>query len=268
LIRIARVPEFRDDFDMVFTSPLWLVGLLPWMAVTIWLFTGRRDRAHVPFLHLWKGPDATPPRARATIEVPPWAILCAILAMLLAILGAARPQLLFARNANQASPIPASQPSPSNIRIMTASASVSPKPQVMVRVRNDSDAVKASLKITSAGHEAAAAIDLPPRTQERNYFVDLDSVDATISVDLTSDASMHDRAMLSLAHSPPMCSGSSTRMENSGRPVRARRESSSRLIPLIHSSRRSFLLQPIFLKMQARLMSPIIPSMTTSIGLR
>src|SRR5688500_655357 len=75
---------------MSFLSPIWLLGLLPWMAVVVWLFRGRRTRVNVPFINLWRG-DVTGPRPKRSWEKPPLALAAALLAILLALLAAARP---------------------------------------------------------------------------------------------------------------------------------------------------------------------------------
>jgi len=75
---------------MSFSSPLWLLGLLPWAAAVLLLLIGRLRRVKVPFLQLWQGPAAKP-RDRRFIEPPPLALALAMLAMLLAVLAAARP---------------------------------------------------------------------------------------------------------------------------------------------------------------------------------
>ena len=75
---------------MSFLSPIWLFGLLPWVAVVAWLLRGRRTRVNVPFINLWRG-DVTGPRPKRSWEKPPLALAAALLAILLALLGAARP---------------------------------------------------------------------------------------------------------------------------------------------------------------------------------
>jgi hypothetical protein len=75
---------------MLFASPLWLIGLLPWAAAVIWLLLGRRERVVVPFVQLWRGPTPSP-RAKPSLVRPPLAILLAILALLCAVLASARP---------------------------------------------------------------------------------------------------------------------------------------------------------------------------------
>jgi hypothetical protein len=67
---------------------LWL--LAPWAALTFWLLWGRRPRINVPFLELWRGPIEAP-AARRGMQLPPVAVLFALLAILLGILAAARP---------------------------------------------------------------------------------------------------------------------------------------------------------------------------------
>lgn len=75
---------------MIFTSAVWLVALLPFAAVVAYLLWGRRREAGVPFLELWAGPVKVP-RPRRRFAWPPIALALAMLAVLLAILGAARP---------------------------------------------------------------------------------------------------------------------------------------------------------------------------------
>src|ERR1700688_4862234 len=75
---------------MTFASPLWLVGLLPWIGVALYLLWGRRKRRDVPFLELWRGPAAVE-HAKWKVSAPPVALAMALLAMLAGILGAGRP---------------------------------------------------------------------------------------------------------------------------------------------------------------------------------
>jgi hypothetical protein len=73
-------------------APLWLVGLVPLAAVVLYLLWGRRRQVAVPFLALWLGPVQGPlPRRR--FAAPPVALALAILAMVLAVVGGARPVL-------------------------------------------------------------------------------------------------------------------------------------------------------------------------------
>jgi hypothetical protein len=76
---------------MTWAAPLWLLGLLPWSAVVLYLLWGRRRRTDVPFLDLWQGP-AEGVRVRRRVSPPPVALALAVLAMLLAVLAAARPE--------------------------------------------------------------------------------------------------------------------------------------------------------------------------------
>lgn len=77
---------------MLLSSPIWLVALAPWSAVTIWLLWGRRRRVDVPFVRLWRGPIEGP-RAKRYLQAPPLAIATALCAALLAVLGATAPVL-------------------------------------------------------------------------------------------------------------------------------------------------------------------------------
>lgn len=75
---------------MAFAFPWFLLALVPWAAVTLWLLVERPRRVRVPFLPLWRGPAAVP-RQRSAIRWPPISLAAAMLAMLLAVLAAARP---------------------------------------------------------------------------------------------------------------------------------------------------------------------------------
>lgn len=77
---------------MTWAAPLWLLGLLPWSAVVLYLLWGRRRRTDVPFLDLWQGP-AKGVRVRRRVSPPPLALALAVLAMLLAVLAAGRPEM-------------------------------------------------------------------------------------------------------------------------------------------------------------------------------
>jgi hypothetical protein len=74
---------------MGFASPIWLLGLLPWVAVAIYVLPGRGRPAVVPFLGLWKG-SASQARS-AGRRWPRVAVVLAIFALLLAVLAAGRP---------------------------------------------------------------------------------------------------------------------------------------------------------------------------------
>jgi hypothetical protein len=77
---------------MAFYFPWCLIGLAPWAVMALWLLWGRREKIGVPFLPLWSGEQPRPARRRA-IRPPPIALAAALLAVLLAILAAARPQI-------------------------------------------------------------------------------------------------------------------------------------------------------------------------------
>ncbi len=76
---------------MIFIAPLWLLGLLPWLAVTVWLLRKRRRPTGVPFIEFWQRGPVTPPKPARNFASPPWPLALAMLAMLLALLAAARP---------------------------------------------------------------------------------------------------------------------------------------------------------------------------------
>lgn len=75
---------------MAFTSPVWLLALVPWTALVVWLLWGRRDQVPVPFLDLWRGP-AEGPKVRSSFALPPLALIASLAAVFLAIVAAAGP---------------------------------------------------------------------------------------------------------------------------------------------------------------------------------
>jgi hypothetical protein len=77
---------------MLFASPLWLLGLVPWAGVTIWLLLGQGRQTSVPFIKLWRGPVPFP-RAKRSFTRPPLAVLLTIFSLFLAVLASARPML-------------------------------------------------------------------------------------------------------------------------------------------------------------------------------
>jgi hypothetical protein len=74
---------------MLFQSPIWLWGLLPWAVLAVYLMIGRGQPAMVPFLRFWKGSVITA-RTRAW-RMPPIFLLLLLMTMLLAIVAAAGP---------------------------------------------------------------------------------------------------------------------------------------------------------------------------------
>lgn len=82
---------------MVFAAPLWLFGLLPWFAMTVWLLWGRRVVERVPFLPLWHG-AAVNERVRSSVHLPPVALIMMLFAVLLALISAARPGIRAAQS--------------------------------------------------------------------------------------------------------------------------------------------------------------------------
>jgi hypothetical protein len=85
-----------------------------------------------------------------------------------------------------------------NVAITHLAARETPTPQVMVRLRNDSARRSAGLKISSGDQVVSRTIDLPPRGQERDYFVDMDRLDGSIeaALDGHDDQAADDRAWL------------------------------------------------------------------------
>src|SRR5947209_20519577 len=75
---------------MAFLSPVWLLTLVPWALLAAWLLRGRRRRVKVPFLHLWRGPLPLEIPKRGWRTPPIWLALV-LLALLAALLAAARP---------------------------------------------------------------------------------------------------------------------------------------------------------------------------------
>jgi hypothetical protein len=75
---------------MSFTSPIWLVGLFPWILVVLWLLLNQREQTGVPFLLLWKNEQAVR-RTRKALRAPPLALAAALAAAAVSIFAAAGP---------------------------------------------------------------------------------------------------------------------------------------------------------------------------------
>lgn len=290
---------------MTFLSPLFLIGLIPWSAVSVWLLWGRRQRTDVPFLEFWRE-AAEETHAKRRMKVPPIAVALAIAAMLLSILAAAQPlvrgvgtsrgpritvivdrgitmsatenqTIRFRAGADAAqdalielgyhfepvdfltvpgdstprvlwsdwTPAVASlaptaldtsdtlrstiaarlsagdgmilvisdqelhrhdprliqispERAPQDIAISTLSARATPRPEVMVRVRNATSQTSAPLIVRSGSQAQTRQIDLPPRGNDRDYFIDMpqlgDAVEAML--DVRDDISADNRAWL------------------------------------------------------------------------
>jgi hypothetical protein len=76
---------------MIFSSPIWLLGLLPWAVGVAVLLLGRRPRRDVPFLRLWRADVMPRPAPRRRVSPPPLAVVLALLAALAAVLAAGGP---------------------------------------------------------------------------------------------------------------------------------------------------------------------------------
>ena len=79
---------------MRFAASTWLILLLPWALLAAWVLWSnlRSAPARVPFVHLWPR-SAAPARAPRRLARPPAGVLALLAALLLAVLGSARPQL-------------------------------------------------------------------------------------------------------------------------------------------------------------------------------
>jgi len=136
---------------------------------------------------------------RAALHAPPLALLCTMAAMMFAILGAARPVVM--RAPQTAEIKPKTRPT-QNAWISAVAARATPRAQVMIRVANDSDLPRAELKVG----DRRQPVELPPRGQEKNYFVDLDRADAVIQVEVlpNDDVPADNRATLTRRQAWPM----------------------------------------------------------------
>jgi hypothetical protein len=67
-----------------------------------------------------------------------------------------------------------------NVGIVSAALSELPRPQFMVQIRNDSNRTTASLRVDQTVH----VLPLPPRGQEKDYFIDLQSASHSIALEL------------------------------------------------------------------------------------
>ena len=70
-------------------SPIWLIGLAPWLALAVWMLRGRGDLRRVPFLPLW-GESAGASKAAHKRKLPPLATMAVLGAMLLGVVAASR----------------------------------------------------------------------------------------------------------------------------------------------------------------------------------
>ncbi|HEX4054097.1 MAG TPA: hypothetical protein VHX86_07510 [Tepidisphaeraceae bacterium] len=76
---------------MIFASPLWFIALAPWAGLVVWLLSGRREKAGVPFLNLWQADAPQHPKPKRAWEKLPIALAALLAAMLLGIIAAAGP---------------------------------------------------------------------------------------------------------------------------------------------------------------------------------
>jgi hypothetical protein len=151
---------------MLLASPIWLTLLFPWTALAIWLLSGRRQKQPVPFLELWRAEAAHIRRPHRYLNRPPLALALALLALLIAILASAGPEI---RN-----PATISSDPTQTLKIERFAIRTGPTTQAMVRISNESDLAAAELTIRADGKTAySAPVQLAPRSEPRDYFVEV-----------------------------------------------------------------------------------------------
>ena len=84
---------------MVFESPAWLLGLVPWVLVALYLLPGNKQPQQVPFLGLWQSFSTS--ASGTSRRPPPLSTLVMLMSLLLALLAAGKPTLKSKRSANQ-----------------------------------------------------------------------------------------------------------------------------------------------------------------------
>ncbi|MBC8107282.1 MAG: hypothetical protein H7Z14_11880 [Anaerolineae bacterium] len=191
---------------MTFLSPLWLLALIPWVVVALWLLIGRNPRVAVPFIPLWNDSDAPKRRASRALKRPQAAIVCALLALLLALIAGAKPALV----RDQSVTAPIAPKIPENVGIVRVVVRETPRPAVLVRLRNQSELGMGTVTVTSSLAAASPAdlvkreVELPKRDGERDYFFDLDRVGDVVSIEIVVDDELKsdNRARLVRGHSP------------------------------------------------------------------
>lgn len=73
---------------MLFSSPQWLLLLIPWLGLLVWMMRGMSAWEYVPFAQLWPREKVAAARERR-LRRPPWDAICILLALLLGILAMA-----------------------------------------------------------------------------------------------------------------------------------------------------------------------------------
>jgi len=145
---------------MTFAFPIWLTALLPWAGVTLYLLLGKRPRAEVPFINLWRGPVAAPRTSPSIQRMPVWIALL-LAAAAVAILSAAGPRWKIRDGTIVAAP---------TIGVYGIESLTVAHDQVMVRVLNEGPATNANLVIERNGTSDQQVLDLPAAGKSRNYF--------------------------------------------------------------------------------------------------
>jgi len=72
---------------------MWFIALAPWVALLLWLLSGRLEKSNIPFLNLWPSHSAELPKPRRSWQKPPVSLIALLAAMLLGILAAAGPRI-------------------------------------------------------------------------------------------------------------------------------------------------------------------------------
>jgi hypothetical protein len=184
---------------MTFAAPLLLLALLPWTALVAYLLIGRRKRVLVPFVELWKMP-IRPRRTTRALHVPPAAVTLMLLALLAALLAAARPALKVAQHEQRAQEDPAATRPVGNIGITHVALRERPVTQLQLRLRNDSPQSSVRVRLTSDSSVLLEApLGLHP-SGTKDHFIDLSAQPGrSVTVELLTDdeAEWDDRAVLS-----------------------------------------------------------------------
>jgi hypothetical protein len=166
---------------MQFSSPIWLVLLVPWAALAVWLLLGGRKKRSVPFLKLWNADAADLARPRREWRRPPAGLAALLLAMALAIAAAAQPSVRLGANGAGGERGP-------ELQIDRLAVRIGATTQAMVSVVNRGLSGRAKLTIRVDGSEFESTdVALPSNGGGRNYFFDLpvspSGVEARIEAD-------------------------------------------------------------------------------------
>lgn len=159
---------------MTLASPAWLLLLIPWLAVLLYLMLGKPPKAAVPFLWLWRGPEARRKTKPSLSKLPLWIALL-MLSALTAILASAGPGI------ERDPPLAALR---SQVGITSASIR---SDQLMLRLLNESAHRKIPVTLNWGEGGRTETVQLP-EAGEQNYFLDIpgDAQSLTVSVEQQS----------------------------------------------------------------------------------